>query len=247
MATLTISVTDLSVSAASDTTGATMIQVADFETIFLRFQGPMTHFITRAVGNREQAFDLVQDVFVKVYKALLGGTVIPHHALVAWLYRIAANTIVDTLRRQHLITWFPLSLFDEDPGEDVLSATAETAPIGFHAKGEADERSAWMATSRVLQKQGSFTGAQFEERVADRQIIEGVFQQMSPKYRTCLWLHEHEGFSCPEIAEILHISISATKMRLRRAREQFLTLYQREIGCMQNSHAARKNVSKRNI
>src|SRR5215471_5206639 len=52
------------------------VDVADFETIFLRFQGPITNFIYHMIGNREQACDLAQDVFVKAYKALLGGTVV---------------------------------------------------------------------------------------------------------------------------------------------------------------------------
>src|SRR6266704_2556706 len=60
---------------------AQRVDVADFETIFLRFQGPITNFIYHMIGNREQACDLAQDVFVKAYKALLGGTVVQQGAL----------------------------------------------------------------------------------------------------------------------------------------------------------------------
>src|SRR5437660_1784050 len=92
------------------------VDIADFEAIFLRFQVPITNFIYHLIGNREQAYDLTQDVFVKAYKALLGGTVVQPGALSAWLYRIAANTTTDTLRRRRLIAWLPLSLFNEDRG-----------------------------------------------------------------------------------------------------------------------------------
>jgi len=34
------------------------VEVADFEAIFLRFQGPITNFIYHLIGNREQAYDL---------------------------------------------------------------------------------------------------------------------------------------------------------------------------------------------
>src|SRR6266496_2555578 len=68
------------------------------------------------LSNREQACDLAQDVFVKAYKALLGGTVVQPGALSAWLYRIAANTTTDTLRRRRLISWLPMSMFNEDRG-----------------------------------------------------------------------------------------------------------------------------------
>jgi len=231
MTSLTTSVPALPVSAASDTADAVMIQVADFEAIFLRFQGPVTRFIIHAVGNREQACDLAQDVFVKVYKALLGGTVIPQRALAVWLYRIAANTITDMLRRQRLVAWLPLSLFNEESGIDagVFFPSRGTTTVAFHTSEKEGEKPRWMTTARSIQKQGRFNEARFEERVADRQIIERVFQRMPPKYGACLWFYEHDGLSCLEIAETLHISVPATKMRLKRAREQFLTLYRKEI------------------
>src|SRR5215472_10713829 len=118
---------------------AQCVDVADFETIFLRFQGPITNFIYHMIGNREQACDLAQDVFVKAYKALLGGTVVQPGALSAWLYRIAANTTTDTLRRRRLISWLPLSLFNEDRG---IGAGVVSEPSSTLADGtNSDEQS----------------------------------------------------------------------------------------------------------
>src|SRR5262249_33563451 len=90
------------------------ITIDDFEEIFARFQTPLTNFVFRLVGNREQAYDLTQDVFVKAYRALSSGTTIQAAALSSWLYRIASNTATDALRRRRLISWLPLSLFNED-------------------------------------------------------------------------------------------------------------------------------------
>jgi len=50
---------------------AQRVDVADFEAIFLRFQGPITNFIYHMIGNREQACDLAQDVFVRLTKPYL--------------------------------------------------------------------------------------------------------------------------------------------------------------------------------
>jgi RNA polymerase sigma-70 factor (ECF subfamily) len=47
-----------------------VVGVEDFEDIFTRFQTPLCNFVFRLVGNREQAYDLTQDVFVKAYRAL---------------------------------------------------------------------------------------------------------------------------------------------------------------------------------
>ncbi len=204
------------------------VNVADFESIFLRFQTPITNFIYHLIGNREQACDLAQDVFVKAYKALLNGTVVQPGALSAWLYRIAANTTTDTLRRRRLISWMPLSLFNEDRGigAGVLSDSGGTAADGFT---NANEESHSSSVSALYERNG-YDGGRFESRVADREIVEHVFQQLQPKYAVCLWLYENDGLSCAEIAEVLNISPSAVKMRLMRARERFIGLYKKEVG-----------------
>jgi len=211
---------------------AQRVDVADFETIFLRFQGPITNFIYHMIGNREQACDLAQDVFVKAYKALLGGTVVQPGALSAWLYRIAANTTTDTLRRRRLISWLPMSLFNEDRGigAGVLSDAGGATSDGFNSNnddGSSDGRSSSISS---LYERGSYDGGRFENRVADREIVERIFKELPPKYAVCLWLYENDGLSCAQIAETLNISASAVKMRLMRARERFITLYKQEVG-----------------
>ncbi len=156
------------------------VEVADFDAIFLHYQGPITNFIYHLTSNREQAYDLTQDVFVKAYKALLGGTVVQPGALSAWLY------------------------LEED-------------------------RSGRINNGNSMYERGGYDGGRFESRVADREIVERVLKQMPPKYAVCLWLYENDGRSCAEIAEILHISASAVKMRLMRARERFINLYKQEV------------------
>src|SRR5256884_1972787 len=207
------------------------VDVADFEAIFLRYQTPLTNFIYHLIGNREQAYDLTQDVFVKAYKALLSGTVVQPGALSAWLYRIAANTTTDTLRRRRLISWLPLSLFHEDRGigAGVLSDSGGAVSDGF-SNSEDDASSNGRASNiSSMYERGGYDGGRFESRVADREIVERVFKQLPPKYAVCLWLYENDGLSCAEIAEILNISASAVKMRLMRARERFINLYKQEV------------------
>ena len=205
------------------------IEVADFEAIFLRFQAPITNFIYHLIGNREQAYDLAQDVFVKAYKALLNGTVVQPGALSAWLYRIAANTTTDSLRRRRLISWLPLSLFNEDRGigAGVVSDSGNADTFSSYSDESSSERAS--AISSLYERNG-YDGGRFESRVADREIVERVFRQLPQKYASCLWLYENDGLSCAEIAEVLTISASAVKMRLMRARERFIELYKKEVG-----------------
>src|SRR5579885_764009 len=206
------------------------VDIADFEAIFLRFQVPITNFIYHLIGNREQAYDLAQDVFVKAYKALLGGTVVQPGALSAWLYRIAANTTTDSLRRRRLISWLPLSMFNEDRGigAGVLSDSGGVASESFNGSSEEHNGEARTSVSTMYER-GGYDGGRFETRVADREIVEHVFKQLPPKYAVCLWLYEHDGLSCAEIAQVLNISPSAVKMRLMRARERFIALHRQEV------------------
>jgi RNA polymerase sigma-70 factor (ECF subfamily) len=206
------------------------VEVADFEAIFLRFQAPITNFIYHLIGNREQAYDLTQDVFVKAYKALLNGTVVQPAALSAWLYRIAANTTTDSLRRRRLISWLPLSLFNEDRGigAGVVSDLGNPADT-FNSNHEEHVSERTSAISSMYERHG-YDGGRFESRVADREIVERVFRQLPQKYAICLWLYENDGLSCAEIAQVLNISPSAVKMRLMRARERFIELYKKEVG-----------------
>jgi len=199
-----------------------LITIDDFEEIFARFQTPLTNFVFRLVGNREQAYDLTQDVFVKAYRALSSGTTIQAAALSSWLYRIASNTATDALRRRRLISWLPLSLFNEDRGVGAGMPGADgpnTTQQGYSEENFANATSAFTS---------GYDGGRFEQRVADREIVERVLQRLPEKYASCLLLYEHEGFSCAEIADILSVSPSAVKMRLMRARERFITLYQQE-------------------
>jgi RNA polymerase sigma-70 factor (ECF subfamily) len=199
-----------------------LIGVKDFEDIFTRFQTPITNFIYRLVGNREQAYDLAQDVFVKAYRALSGGSTIQAGALSSWLYRIASNTATDALRRRRLISWLPLSLFNDDRG---VGAGMPGVDNGFGQQGLSEEH--------LASAMGAFTsgydGGRFEQRVADREIVERVLKRLPQKYAACLLLYEHEGFSCAEIADVLHVTPSAVKMRLMRARERFISIYQQEM------------------
>jgi RNA polymerase sigma-70 factor (ECF subfamily) len=201
-----------------------VVTVDDFEEIFTRFQTPLINFVFRLVGNREQAYDLTQDVFVKAYRALSGGTTIQAAALSSWLYRIASNTATDALRRRRLINWLPLSLFNEDRGVGAGMPGMENADGSRQGSGDESYPSA--ATSFA----GGYDGGRFEQHVADREVVQTVLKRLPPKYASCLLLYEHEGFSCAEIAEVLSLSPSAVKMRLMRARERFITLYKQETG-----------------
>jgi len=83
-----------------------------FAALFDRYQTPIVNYLFRVVGDWETANDLAQDSFLKAYQAL--GRTEADLQLAPWLYRIATNTALDTLRRRKRITWVPF-LEEYDP------------------------------------------------------------------------------------------------------------------------------------
>ncbi len=89
-----------------------------FDHLFARYHGPIYGHILGLVGDPAQAEDLTQDTFLKAYKALPEARA---GAVVAWLYRIATNTVRDALRHRRCLTWLPFG-----PGDDARLP----APVG---------------------------------------------------------------------------------------------------------------------
>ncbi len=63
------------------------------------------------------------------------------------------------------------------------------------------------------------------EREADRQKIDAALGMMSPVLRVALVMRDMDELSYEEIATELGIGLSAAKMRVKRAREQFRAFY----------------------
>jgi RNA polymerase sigma-70 factor, ECF subfamily len=78
---------------------------AVFEGLYAQYKSPLYNYIYRLMGDRDQADDLLQDTFVKVYRALASLPEGPGRT--PWIYRIATNTCYDVLRRRRLVAWLP--------------------------------------------------------------------------------------------------------------------------------------------
>jgi RNA polymerase sigma-70 factor, ECF subfamily len=69
-----------------------------FEEIVSAFEKPLWSYLVRLLGNREDAEDVVQETFVKVYKHL--STIDSSKSVKSWIYTIATNTAYDFLRKR---------------------------------------------------------------------------------------------------------------------------------------------------
>jgi RNA polymerase sigma-70 factor, ECF subfamily len=81
----------------------------------------------RFVGNRDDADDLTQDVFIQVHASLRYFRA--EAELSTWIYRIAVNACLDFLRRQRRRKRFAWLLpLHDDAGEELVSEAADSDP-----------------------------------------------------------------------------------------------------------------------
>jgi RNA polymerase sigma-70 factor (ECF subfamily) len=92
-----------------------------FELLVVRYQAPLFRYLRGLVGDEEQARDLLQETFLRAYRAL--GSLEDPSLLRSWLYRIAHNQAYSALRRRSLISWLPLS-FGRHAGEPAPDRSA---------------------------------------------------------------------------------------------------------------------------
>jgi RNA polymerase sigma-70 factor, ECF subfamily len=85
----------------------------DFEELVRRHQGAIYNFLLRMVRDPDEAMDLSQEVFLKVFCSLERFD--PRFRFTTWMYRIASNAAIDQIRKRR--PWAILSL-DAPAGED---------------------------------------------------------------------------------------------------------------------------------
>lgn len=77
-----------------------------FAALVRRHQDAVYRFVLRMVGTRDEALDLTQDAFVRVWEALPQWQ--PEAQFRTWLFRIASNAALDALRRRRVVAFEPL-------------------------------------------------------------------------------------------------------------------------------------------
>jgi RNA polymerase sigma-70 factor (ECF subfamily) len=85
--------------------------VQAFDEVYERFGEMVYNLSLRLAGNREEAADLTQEVFLRIYRHL--GSFGGRSTLKTWVFRIAINHCRDRLSRHHPV----MQLIDEDPEE----------------------------------------------------------------------------------------------------------------------------------
>jgi RNA polymerase sigma factor (sigma-70 family) len=87
-----------------------------FNELVRRYQEKIYWIAHRFVNDHDQADDIVQEVFVKVYSALKKFR--GESSVYTWLYRITVNVALNALRKQRIREFVRIDEFFENAGDE---------------------------------------------------------------------------------------------------------------------------------
>lgn len=154
--------------------------------LIVRYQHRLLRYLLYLTGNREQAEDLFQEVWMRVL--VRGGQYNGQARFETWLFTIARNLLID-LRRKRTMSSLD-ELFE--------GGTDEDRPMAFElADGEP-------------------TPFDHLANMEDRTRIAAALLEVDTLHREVLVLRFHEEMSLEEIAKVTRAPLSTVKSRLYR-------------------------------
>lgn len=162
-----------------------------FKALSNRYRDPLMFHVRKIVRDDASLEDLIQEIFTKAFENL--DKYNHEYAFSTWLYRIATNHTIDSLRKRKMITLSMDAPIQSNDG-DVTREYPSSAP----------------SPHDQLQK---------KERAAH---IHKAMESLPEKYRDVLRLRHFEEMSYQEISEELQQPIGTVKAQLFRARESLM-------------------------
>ncbi len=160
-----------------------------FDVLVSKYQRRLMRLVSRLVHDQAEAEDVVQETFIKAYRAL------PHFrgdsAFYTWLYRIGVNTA-----KNYLVT----------QGRRTPTSTDTDAEQAESFDGSDNLRDINTPESMLASKQ-----------IAE--AVNAAMDSLPLELRTAIVLREIEGLSYEEISAVMACPIGTVRSRIFRARE----------------------------
>lgn len=180
--------------AITDPDVALMLRVRDgdmnaFAELMQKHQDRVLALFYNLVGNYEEAEDLTQETFLRIYRYRKSYK--PTAKFSTWLFRIVHNLASNARRtkRRKPASQFPLAHANASGQAEELWAADDTRSVGTK-----------VADLELCQ------------------LVRGALERLNERQRLALLLHKFEGLPYSEIAEIMDTTVPAIKSLLARAR-----------------------------
>jgi RNA polymerase sigma-70 factor (ECF subfamily) len=174
---------------------------AAWEEIVQRYHRRIYNICYRFAGSTDDAQDLTQDVFIKMYRTL-NSYDLERGAFMTWVTTITRNLLVDHFRKSK---------------QDRVTDSLDTAP--------SEHEDALPLSERIPDK-----AQPPDARVQSREIGQTVhlaLQKLSPELREAVILRDLQDMDYKEIATVLKVPEGTVKSRINRGRAELARLLQR--------------------
>jgi len=174
---------------------------AAWEEIVQRYHRRIYNICYRFTGTSNDADDLTQEVFIKMYRTLntYDGD---RGAFMTWVTTVTRNLLVDHFRKTR-----------QDRVTDSLDTTAS------------DHEDALPLGDRIPDR-GPTPDTKVQSREAKEAVHEAL-QKLSPELREAVILRDLQDFDYREIATVLKVPEGTVKSRINRGRAELARLLQR--------------------
>jgi RNA polymerase sigma factor (sigma-70 family) len=160
-----------------------------FEELFMLYKDRVFNTALGYMQNKEDAEEIVQDVFVEVYRSI--DKFKSESGIGTWIYRIAVNKSLDRIkhRKRKKRFAFLTSLFDSETGELVHQSVEFNHP-----------------------------GVAAESKEKAKYLFDAI-NKLPENQKTAFILSEIEGLSHAETGKVIDKSAKAVESLIRRAKE----------------------------
>ncbi len=168
----------------------------DFDAFVVRNEQALYLYLRRLLSSDEGARDIAQEAFFRAWTHF--GSIRTYDRPDAWLFRIATNLALSSLRRRE-----PRSF---------------TQPLRHADEHTSPERE----TPDLLLRDPD----DVELRAVERDVIDRVLRALPERQRTALLQRAVQGLSVGEIAQALDVSLANAYQLLSRGAKRFRALYE---------------------
>jgi len=172
-----------------------------WEQIVQQYNRRIYNICYRFAGSTDDAEDLTQEVFIRMYKTLKSYDT-SKGAFVTWVTTITRNLLVDHFRRSKL---------------ERMTDSLDAAPSG-------DEDA--LTLGEQLPDTGPAPEAQFHS-LETRQVVHQALQKLSPELREAVILRDLQDMDYRDIASVLKVPEGTVKSRINRGRTELARLLSR--------------------
>ena len=172
-----------------------------WEEIVQRYHRRIYNICYRFAGSGDDAQDLTQEVFIKMYRTLSTYDA-ERGGFMTWVTTITRNLLVDHFRKTK---------------QDRLTESLDSAP---------SEREDAMPLSEQIEDKAAPPDARVRSREAG-EAVHHALQKLSPELREAVILRDLQDMDYREIATVLKVPEGTVKSRINRGRVELARLLQR--------------------